>query len=195
MLAALADLVRDVTRRVRGVRLRPRARAHRAVLLGLLRRLPRAGEAARVRHDRRERRGLRARRARDRAVDVAAAVRAVPLLRDRRGLVVVAGRLGAPRSRGRRPTTPRALAGERAALDYAVAAEVLGAVRKVKSEARRSMRAEVTRVVRHRHARAARGARRASPPTSAAPARSPCSTPIAGDAFAVEVELPEEPAA
>ena len=36
--------------------------------------------------------------------------------------------------------------GGHAALDYVVAAEVLGAVRKAKSEARRSMRAEVTRV-------------------------------------------------
>ena len=53
MLAALADARRRRHRRVRGVRLRPRARAHRAVLLGLLRRLPRAGEAARVRRARR----------------------------------------------------------------------------------------------------------------------------------------------
>ena len=52
MLAALADLVDDVDRRLRGLRLRPGARADRAVLLGLLRRLPRAGEAARVRRDR-----------------------------------------------------------------------------------------------------------------------------------------------
>ena len=37
------------TARVRGLRLRACARAHRAVLLGLLRRLPRAREAARVR--------------------------------------------------------------------------------------------------------------------------------------------------
>ena len=40
--------------------------------------------------------GLGAGRARDRTVDAAAAVRTVPLLRDRRGLVVVAGGIGAP---------------------------------------------------------------------------------------------------
>ena len=67
------------TARVRRLRLRPRARAHRAVLLGLLRRLRRAGEAARVR--RRRRRAARRRpapRSRVALVDAAAAVRAVP---------------------------------------------------------------------------------------------------------------------
>ena len=44
MLTALASAGRRVDRAARGLRLRPRARADRDVLLGVLRRLPRAGE-------------------------------------------------------------------------------------------------------------------------------------------------------
>ena len=110
-------------------------------------------------------------------VDAAAAVRAVPLLRDRRGLVVVAGGIGAPAVVAAARTRRAALAGDSAALDYAVAADVLGAVRKVKSEARRSH-------ARRSHARrssptppSAWRRSRVSPPTFAAPGPSRCSTP------------------
>ena len=44
MLAELAHLVDEATARLRPLRLRPRPRAHRGVLLVVLRRLPRAGE-------------------------------------------------------------------------------------------------------------------------------------------------------
>ena len=80
---------------VRGLRLHHRTRGHREVLLGVLRRLPRAGQGARLRRQRSRIRvcpghaGLRPARP-------APAARPVPALRDRRGLVVVAGRLGPP---------------------------------------------------------------------------------------------------
>ena len=89
---ASADVVARATDGVRGLRLHHRARGHRAVLLGVLRRLPRAGQGAGVRRPRRRRRRLGQGRARDRAARAAAAARAVPALRDRGGLVVVAGR-------------------------------------------------------------------------------------------------------
>ena len=81
--------------RVRRLRLHHGAGGHREVLLGVLRRLPRAGQGAGVRRRPRHRLGqgdpgLRAEHA-------AAPARAVPALRDRGGLVVVAGRVGAPR--------------------------------------------------------------------------------------------------
>ena len=108
MLAlALADLVDDATARVRGLRLRTRARAHRAVLLGLLRRLPRAREAARLRRRRRRRRrhARPAPRSRSRSTRCCACSRPHLAVRHRRGVVVVAGRLGPPQLRG--PTRPR----------------------------------------------------------------------------------------
>ncbi len=89
-----------------GLRLHHCAGGHRAVLLGLLRRLRRAGQGAGVR--RRGRRGNRLRQggAGDRAARAAAAVRALPALRHRGGLVVVAGRARSTGRRGRpRPTS------------------------------------------------------------------------------------------
>ncbi len=82
-------------RGVRGVRLHHRPRGHREVLLGVLRRLPRAGEGAGVR---RQQPHVRVRQgdAGLRAARPAPPARAVPALRDRGGLVVVAGRLGPP---------------------------------------------------------------------------------------------------
>ena len=44
MLVELAHLVDEATARVRPLRLRPRPRAHRGVVLVVLRRLPRAGQ-------------------------------------------------------------------------------------------------------------------------------------------------------
>ena len=83
---------------VRGLRLHQRPRGHREVLLGVLRRLPRAGQGARVRRaDGGARQRVGEGHPRDRARGAAAAARAVPALRDRGGLVVVAGRLDPPR--------------------------------------------------------------------------------------------------
>ena len=81
---------------VRGVRLRTRAAENRGVLLDLLRRLPRARQGPPLRGA-----GPGGRRIGDdgagrRAVGHAQALRAVPAVCDRRGLVVVAGRIGAP---------------------------------------------------------------------------------------------------
>ena len=101
LLAPAGDRRRRGDHRLRGLRLHPRARRHRGVLLGLLRRLHRAGEGPRVRRGRGGR--VRVARAADRARRAAAAVRAGAAVRDRGGLVVVAGGLGAPRSRGRPP--------------------------------------------------------------------------------------------
>ena len=91
----------------------------RAVLLGVLRRLPRAGQGAGVRRGRRRRDPVGQGRPGLRAALLAAPAGAVPALRDRRGLVVVAGGLGPPRpvagaraagaglGRGRRPRRAR----------------------------------------------------------------------------------------
>ena len=84
-------------RGLRRLRLHDRARGHREVLLGVLRRLPRAGQGARVRRRGRRRHRLRARHAGHRAARPAPAARTVPALRHRGGLVVVAGRLHPPR--------------------------------------------------------------------------------------------------
>jgi valyl-tRNA synthetase len=88
----------------------------------------------------------------------------------------------------------RDLVGDATALDYEVAADVLGAVRKAKSEARRSMRAEVTRVhVVDTPERLAALARvEADVRGAGSIARLETEE---GEAFAVDVELPEEPAA
>ena len=112
--------------------------SHRAVLLELLRRLPRAGEGSRLRRFR-----LGARRARRRARHAAAAVRAAHAVRDRRGVVVVARRVRSTARRGRRPTSSRAFGADDLAV-YPAASAVLGEIRKAKSEAKRSMRTEVT---------------------------------------------------
>ena len=93
MLAGLADVVDKATAALRGVRLHPRARGHRDVLLDVLRRLPRARQGPRLRRPGRRRRprapGPRCALALD---DAAAPARPVPPVRDRGGLVVVAGR-------------------------------------------------------------------------------------------------------
>src|SRR5262249_23324914 len=106
--AAVADRPRRGRHRcVRGVRLLARARAHGAVLLGLLRRLRRAREAACVRRRRPARSGLGPAGPRARALDVAAAVRTAPPFRHRGGVVVVGGGLHPPGELAR----PRAAAG------------------------------------------------------------------------------------
>ena len=67
------------------------------------------------------------------AVGAAAAVRAVPAVRHRGGVVVVAGRLGAPGRRGRPPPTPCAVAGDGDPALLGDVAAVLTGVRKAKS--------------------------------------------------------------
>ena len=119
MLAELADAGRRGHHGVRGVRLRPGPGAHRGVLLALLRRLPRAGQGPRLRRGR-PAADVRPGHAAPRPVDAAAAVRPVPPVRHRGGLVVVPDRRGrcrtSPRSvhprPGRRPHALRDAAGD-----------------------------------------------------------------------------------
>ena len=154
---------------LRGLRLRARAGAHGDVLLVVLRLLPRAreGPSLRLRPG-----GERLRRPRAAAVAVGlpAAARAVPPVRLRGGLVVVAGGIGAPRllARGRgaerRAGAPGAVAGgelaggvtrrhhmpppmPREAVALEMTADVLREVRKAKSQAQVKMRAPVARVI------------------------------------------------
>ena len=92
-----AEVVERGHRGVRRLRLRRRARAHRDVLLDVLRRLPRAGQGRAPTASDAADAGVGARRRCALALArPAAAVRAVPAVRHRGGLVVVAGRLGAP---------------------------------------------------------------------------------------------------
>ncbi len=97
LVTRLAALVADATTDSRGVQLHAGAGAHRAVLLGLLRQLPRTGEGAPLRRPRRRRRGLGQRRDGGHARHAAAPVRARPAVRDRGSVVVVEGRLRPPR--------------------------------------------------------------------------------------------------
>ena len=153
MLAGLADLVDEATARLRGLRLRPGPRAHRGVLLGASatttsswsRAGPTAARATRPAASAQAALGRR-------AVDAAPAVRPVPALRHRGGLVVVAGGLGPPGRRGptadelrapgrrRRPARPRRRA-----------PTVLGEIRKAKTEAKRSHAGRGRRGRRPRH--------------------------------------------
>ena len=118
----------------------------------LLRRLPRAGEGPPLRRSGDGARRVGERRAAGGAVDAAAAVRAVPAVRDRRSLVVVAGRVGAPRAvadagggaRGVRTVPSDA---ERASRRCEFASAVLGAIRKKKSEEQRPLKTRVARAV------------------------------------------------
>ena len=188
MLAALAALVDRRDHVVRRLRLRARARAHRAVLLGLLRRLPRAGEEPRVRRARRRRR--RGRAARCRARHAAAPVRAAPAVRHRRGVVVVAARARCTARRGPTPTSSRRSRTTDVDRVPGVAAEVLGEIRKAKSEAQ-AVDAHRRRPGRRaRHRRAARGARaRGRRRARAGPDRRRASSSVEADELAVEVEL------
>ena len=165
MLARLATVVERCTEAFEAYDPALALETDRAVLLVLLRRLPGAGQAAGVRRQRhrgRRARGVGDRRAAPRALGAAAAVRAVPAVRHRGGVVVDAGRRGA-----RRVDTPGRVAGPAAAagrgrrhrsaapgarpkeaeavLDAASAA--IGAIRKAKSQARLPMRASVRRLV------------------------------------------------
>ena len=103
MLARLDDVVDEATTAFDGVRLRPRARAHRGVLLVVLRRLRRARQGPRLRLAGRRRPRRRRAAALRIALDVAAAaVRAVPAVRHRGGVELVARRRACTARRGRR---------------------------------------------------------------------------------------------
>jgi valyl-tRNA synthetase len=88
----------------------------------------------------------------------------------------------------------RAASDGAAPIDYEVAADVLGAVRKAKSEARRSMRAEVDRVVVTDTAERLAALARVEADVRGAGSIAKLETET-GDPFAVSVELAEEPAA
>ena len=91
------------------------------------------------------------------AVGDAAAVRAVPAVCHRGGLVVVAGRVGSPARRGRRADELDALLADdapetpagRSARVYDWATEVLFEVRKQRSEAKQPLKVPITTVTVH----------------------------------------------
>ena len=166
MLAALARWSPRPPTRLRRLRLHRRARGDRAVLLDVLRRLPRAGQgsAPTATTDGRPTRAQAAAGA-PALSRAAAAVRAVPAVRDRGGLVLVARRLRAHQPMARPSAGDRSAAGgtDAGTAVIAAAAAVISAIRKAKSEARLSMRAPVRTVRVHGPAaevdvlRAARG--------------------------------------
>ena len=86
-------------------------------------------------------------RAAARAVDPAAPVRPVPAVRHRRGLVVVAGRARSPRAVARRRRARAPSPATAIPLVSTSPPTSLGEIRKAKTEAKRSLKTEVTSVV------------------------------------------------
>ena len=188
MLAALADVDRRRDDGVRRVRLRPRARAHRAVLLVVLRRLRRAGEGPRVRR-RRRRRGRVGRRPRcGTALSTLLRLFApiLPFVTEEVWSWWQEGSIHRDVVARRGDAAPRAT---RDPLVFAVAADVLAAVRKEKSEQKRSLTTPVDRVVVHDTAERLAALRRPRTPTCARRARSRRSRPRSVPELLVEVEL------
>ena len=96
MLTVLARLVDESTGHLEAYDYARVLERVEAFFWTLLRRLPRAGEVPPLRRLRSRGRGQRQQRHARGAVHDAAAVRALPAVRDRRGVVVVAARVGAP---------------------------------------------------------------------------------------------------
>ena len=188
-------------RRLRPLRLRPGHRAHRGLLLVVLRRLRRAGEEPGVRRRRRRRGGVGPHRAGPGAAHAARAVRPVPAVRHRGGVVVVAGGLGPPVAvaLGRRPPRGRRRRRRRLARRRARP----GGPGRRRRRPRRGPRGQE----RGQAVDAHRGHRRSSSPTrpsgwrcwrwpkttSARPGASARSTMVPGEPFSVTVELAPEP--
>ena len=204
MLARLASVVGEATRELRGIRLRARARASRGLLLVVLRLLPRARQGPPLR------RGTAGGRvgqpcAAPLAVGLPAPVRALPAVRQRRGLVVVAGGLGAPchvarRDRARRGGRSHASGGRRRggglerrlgelALAVGRRAE-RGAQGQVPGAAPDACPGRARRRTRQRAAAAGARARLRGP---AAGRLDRALEPVEDGEFAVEVELAPEP--
>ena len=176
-------------RRVRRVRLRARARTHRAVLLVVLRRLRRAREGPRVRRRRATRRRALG-RGRRCAIALSTLLRLfAPFLPYVTEEVWSWWRDGFDPPRRVAATAARSRLDGGDPLVYEVAADVLAAVRKVKSSRSVSLATPVARVVRASTPRAARRARSGARPTCATRARSPRSRPRPAPSCAVEVEL------
>ena len=145
-----------------------------------------------------ERRRVGQPRAAPLAVGLPAAVRAVPAVRRRGGLVVVAARARSTRRRWPDADELIAAVGD-AEIDapdveddaLAVAADVLKEVRKAKSEARRPMRAPVMRVVVHDSAERLRALELGAGDLLQAGSIEALE-PVVAEEFAVEVELAQE---
>ena len=96
MITSLARLIDDATAQLDQLPVRDRARACRALVLVLLRRLPRAGEITPVRRARRGAGRLGQQRPGGQPLGAVAAVCPVPAVCDRRSVVMVARRVSAP---------------------------------------------------------------------------------------------------
>ena len=105
---------------------------------------------------------------------------------------MVAGRAAIHRSAWPTAAPLRAAAGDGDPPSLAVAADVLGEVRRAKTEAKRSMRAEVARRRGHRHRRAARRPRPGRRRRAAAPASSTELDSTEGRRLRVDVTLAPE---
>ena len=176
-LAGLAEVVDEATEAFARYDHAARARPDRGLRVGLLQRPRRTGEVARVWSGRRRRCRLGRGGAAGGARRAAAPARAVPAVRDRGGVVVVAGRVGARRVLARGPAAARGRQRRRPA---AARAGVLGADRGAAGEERGE-------TVGSRSGAAAagpgrRGARRAAPARGRRPrARLIGGPPRAGD--------------
>ena len=134
----------------RRIRIRPRDRSRRAGVLGLLRRLSRVRQGAAIRRPGTGGRRVGQQRADCGAVCVPAAVRAVSAVRDGRSVVVVERGIGAPRAHGRpKLSWRRSMRGVTDAdqQQWSYAREVLGEIRKRRSEAKQPLKVPIVRAV------------------------------------------------
>ena len=187
MLAALHEVVDAATRSFDDYDYARSARADRAVLLGLLRRLSRAREAACVRFTRRRRRSIGSHRTHGCTLHAAATVRAAPSVRDRRGVVVVAARFGAPRRRGQRSRSSESPVSTRACTPSRPPRSARSARRRATSSDRCAPRSCAPRCTSPRNCPNRSNSRST---TCAKPVGSTCDIDVEpGDELRVEVEL------